>query len=92
MTRLLALASLILLVATPAASRPQPAPAAQPDQTAGAPVIWQGRELYRVYGSYGPFTPEERARLATARIERAVRESYQVESITLRHQETVTEV
>ena len=75
MKRLLALACLALLLAAPAALGQEPPPAQQgASQPAGAPVVWEGRELYRVYGSYGPYTAEERARLATERLGRAIRD------------------
>jgi small-conductance mechanosensitive channel len=88
--RLTALVSVVAL-ALIAAGQP-PAPPAQPVEPAGVPVIWEGRELYRVYDSYGPFSPEERARLAVERLERAVRDGLQPEALTIRHQETRSEL
>jgi hypothetical protein len=85
--RLLMLVVLALLVAAPAAAGQESS-----GQPAGVPVIWEGRELFRVYGSLGPYSAEERARLGVERLERAVREGVLPESLTIRHLETRSEL
>jgi len=83
--------------AQPAAQPPakgETATAAPPQSpaNAGFPVVYRGQELWRVYGSVGPFTAEERARSATLRLDQVVKDpSFLPERLAVVHRETVSE-
>ncbi len=59
---------------------PQEPPAAtvagSPDQVPpeGVPVVYRGRELFRIYVGIGPYTAQERAELSADRLDRLVRD------------------
>ena len=61
-----------------AASQPaavsRPTPSGNTTPPAGVPVIYRGQELGRIYRAFGPYSPEERARTAVARIDWLVHE------------------
>jgi small-conductance mechanosensitive channel len=50
------------------------APAAQPSPEVGAPVIYRGQEIVRIYGGVGGLGPAERARLWSERLNQLVRD------------------
>ncbi len=92
----LLVASAPLLAQVPQASEQ---PSAQPvqetpaePQPAGVPLIWEGREILRVYGPQGPLSAEDRVRLGRERLDRIIRENVPPETLSLRHLETQSEM
>jgi small-conductance mechanosensitive channel len=82
----------------PAKTRSETSAAAQPPgqppaaAEAGYPVIYRGQEVWRVYGSVGPFTAEDRARGASARLEEVVKDlTFDPARLAVVHRETVSE-
>ena len=76
-------AVLCVLGAIPAAAQTNP----------GSPVIYRNQEVFRVYGSVGPMSPDERARLASERLDRAVRDlTFNVDRLSVVHRETESEL
>jgi len=80
------------------AERQAEQPPAEPGEQApveprpeGVPLIWEGREILRVYGPQGPLSAEDRVRLGRERLERLIRENVPPESLTVRHLETQSE-
>ncbi len=68
-----------------AASSSDPSAQAEPELPS-FPVIYRGRELWRIYRPVGPFSAEERARSVGRRIDAIVRdESIHPEDLTLVH-------
>ncbi|GIW52840.1 MAG: mechanosensitive ion channel protein [Gemmatimonadales bacterium] len=62
--------ALACIAAAPAASAQE----SQQVQPAGAPVVVRGDTLFRLTGTLGPFTPEERAAALAQRIDRLARD------------------
>lgn len=86
------------VIQAPAGARPEQTPAEPGDQAPverppeGVPLIWEGREILRVYGPQGPLSAEDRVRLGRERLERLIRENVPPESLTVRHLETQSEL
>jgi small-conductance mechanosensitive channel len=59
----------------------------------GVPVVYRGKELFRIRTAIGPFSPEERARSASARIDELVGDTtVQPADLTLVHEATTSRV
>jgi small-conductance mechanosensitive channel len=67
--------------------------ATQTASQTGAPVIYRGQEIVRIYRPVGGLAPAERARLASERLNRLVRDpSFDATRVTVRHGETFSEL
>ena len=83
--------------ATAQTASPQvpPAPSAQaPDQLPpGVPVMFRGQQVGTIYLPFGPFSAEDRARLASTRLEELVRDqAVSADEITVVHLPTTSEI
>jgi small-conductance mechanosensitive channel len=84
-----ALLSCVLTVSASA----QSAPARQPAPEVGAPVIYRGQEILRIYRGVGNMGPAERARLTSERLDRLVRDpGFDPTRVTVNDRETHSEL
>ncbi len=71
---------------------PAPAAPAAPEER-GAPVVFWGETLFRVYAKLGPFTAEDRAKAIGDRLERLRQDpTFHTDVVTVADHETITEI
>jgi small-conductance mechanosensitive channel len=85
--------SLLLCLLTALVGAQGGAPATQPPSDTGVPVVYRGREVFRIYRGVGSIGAAERARLASERLAQLVNDlSFDPARVTVNHGETYSEL